>query len=904
MAMDAKQAAEKVKNGNFDDVNELYDALVGKKEYGAEFADLLKHIETKVKMDMSLYAGLATAAKSVEELSAVSDPLDEKDPAYAAAREKLSKVELTHTVEENGKPVTKVVEGQQRDKMIAQLVAAAKLATKDALRGASNPENPAAKQFRNATDEDVRKAIYQQTLNDQIDMAILQSLLVTETTKINQEMQQKYGNDEKKANEEAKILLSAREKEIRQKIVDLGNGVMDKISLGVEGAAAYCANVKVNAENHLAEYKANVKKIAIRINQGFAKLKDQGKELRGQWQKLRANANKIYDACNQKMSDGIVAFHEGCKHVWENRYEIAHAAIKAINKNKYEIGADMLAAAGFAATVASGGTAALVGGAAYAAYTIGRRVVYEAYKQKKEDPKKTYKQIYTNGKFLTKAAFACGAAALSWGIADTAASAGANIATETAAEVAKKLAEQKVAKRAVTMIGSLTSNLVGVATAKDAEERRKEWKSLGISAVAAGVTIFVAETCSGNGEVNADEQLNQNDNSTLTDDQVSVEGGDDDQNLSDNDDQVSVEGENDDQNTTGGDNQDQTEGENDDQNTAGGDNQDQTEGENDDQNQNNDEQQEQVDEGITELKEFPEQWNDQMGISKRQFEILKGWYDKLDTTDGAGMSRFYSHAEHYAAQLSIDSENPMTAEQVLFKFSRLAAITSVKSGEYGTIGTGSLGKQMENIYHLLGCGDRLDAAQMEEARKTLDICTLNEAGRQDGRMDAQKFFAVAGAGYKGLPVDEDGTLTMTRRIRVIGEGTNCPGDKRVMYEEVKGGEEKVVVEPVKRQEPIVTRLVTEENTGTDVRLELEDQGNGNGDTVLTRAVQQQDPVVEEDDNKVIIGATSQTGDRPGLEGARTAQNLKDGSPETQISGRKKRLGAGMWKELQEKGLSK
>ncbi len=211
---------------------------------------------------------------------------------------------------------------------------------------------------------------------------------------------------------------------------------------------------------------------------------------------------------------------------------------------------------------------------------------------------------------------------------------------------------------------------------------------------------------------------------------------------------------------------------------------------------------------------------------------------------------------------------------------------------------------MENIYHLLGCGDRLDAAQMEEARKTLDICTLNEAGRQDGRMDAQKFFAVAGAGYRGLPVDEDGTLTMTRRIRVIGEGTNCPGDKRVMYEEVKGGEEKVVVEPVKRQEPIVTRLVTEENTGTDVRLELENQGNGSGDTVLTRAVQQQDPVVEEDDNKVIIGATSQTGDRPGLEGARTAQNLKDGSPETQISGRRKRLGAGMWKELQEKGLSK
>ena len=913
MAMDAKQAAEKIKNGNFDDVDELYNALNGKKEYGAEFAALLKHIEAKVKIDISLYAGLATAAQSVEELSAVNNPLDEKDPVYATAREKLSKVELTYTVEENGKPVTKVVEGEQRNKMVAQLVAAAKLATKDALRGASSPENPAAKQFRNATDENARKAIYQQTLNDQIDMAILQSLLVTETTKINQEMQQKYGKDEKKANEEAKILLSAREKEIRQKIVDLGHGVLDKISLGVDGAAAYCANVKVNAENHLAEYKANVKKIAMRINQGFAKLKDQGKEQRGQWQKFRANANKVYDACNQKMSDGIVAFHEGCKHVWENRYEIAHATIQAINKNKYEIGADMLAAAGFAATVASGGTAAVVGGAAYAAYTIGRRVFYEAYKQKRENPKKTYKQIYTNSKFLTKAAFACGAAAISWGIADTAASAGADIATEAAAEVAKKLAAERMLKRGVTMIGSLTSNLVGVATAKDDEERRKEWRSLGISAVTAGVTIFVAEACSGHGEVDAndhEQDLGGNDddqNLTGDGDQNPVEGNDDDQNLTGDGDQNPVEGNDDDQNLTG--DGDQNQDENDDQNLTG--DGDQNQDENDDQNptgdgdqnQDDDKQPEHVDEGITELKDFPEQWNDKMGISKRQFEILKGWYDKLDTTDGEGMSRFYSHAEHYAAQLSIDSENPMTAEQVLFKFSRLAAITSVKSGEYGTIGTGSLGQQMENIYHLLGCGDKLNAEQMEEARKTLDICTLNEAGRQDGRMDAQKFFAVAGAGYRGLPVDEDGTLKMTRRIRVIGEGTNCPGDKRVMYEEVKGGEERVVTKPVEKTEQVVTKVVTEENTGSDTRLELERKGNEGGDAVLTRAVPTQDPVTDEDD-QVIIGATSQTGDRPGLEGARTAQNLRQGSAETQISGRKQKLGAGMLKELQDKGLVK
>lgn len=68
--------------------------------------------------------------------------------------------------------------------------------------------------------------------------------------------------------------------------------------------------------------------------------------MRNQWQKARAGANKVFESCNKKMSDGIVAFNEGCKHVWENKYEIALSVAKNIYKNKYEIGADMVAAAG------------------------------------------------------------------------------------------------------------------------------------------------------------------------------------------------------------------------------------------------------------------------------------------------------------------------------------------------------------------------------------------------------------------------------------------------------------------------------------------------------------------------------------------------------------------------------
>ena len=872
MAMNAKQAAELIRNGNFNDADELYDALNGQKEYGDEFARLLQHIETKVKLDMSLYANLATSAKAVDELSAATNPLDEKDPAFADTRKRLEKVELYQTVSENGKEVSKAVEGKERDKMIAQIVAAAKLEADSELRGASSPESPAAKKFMNAADAEAKKAVYRETLNEKIDLALLQSFLTAETTKINREMDKKYSGDRKKADEEAKILLSARTKEIKEKIANIGKSGAAKLSIGVEGAIGYCAKVSAQAEERLAEYKNNVKKIADRINRGFAKLKDQGKTLRNQWQKARAGANKVFESCNKKMSDGIVAFNEGCKHVWENKYEIALSVAKNIYKNKYEIGADMVAAAGFAATVATGGTAALVGGAAYAAYTVGRRVIYEAYKQKKEHPDKSYKEIYTNGKFLTKAAFSVGAAAVSWGIASTAASVGADVATQTAAEVAKQLAAQKMAKRAVTVAGSVTGNIVGVATAKDAEERKREWKSLGMSALGAAVTMFVAEACS---DAHAGENtvsLGHGGDESLSEHQIVEQG-----NKADRDSLLTQKRENESDSLLV---------------NKGDTTQVDTSVANKVTTENSSVQAEQTtDVDNFEMKDFPEQWNENMGISRRQFETLKSWYDKLDTTDGAGMDRFYSHAAHYAAELSVDADNPMTAEQVLFKFSRLAAITSVKSGEFGTIGTGSLGKQLEDIYHLLGCGDQLTAEQMETARKTLDICTLNEAGRADGRMDADKFFAVAGAGYKGLPVDEDGTLTMTRRIRVIGEGTNCPDDKRVMYEEVKGGEERKIVEPIEPQKPIPATIITEENSGSDIRLELEGDGDRGGDEVITRSVQKEE--------KYTVGATTQSGKRPALEGAQAAQTLNPHSPEAQnLSRRELRQLAKMQKEIE------
>ena len=60
-------------------------------------------------------------------------------------------------------------------------------------------------------------------------------------------------------------------------------------------------------------------------------------------------------------------------------------------------------------------------------------------------------------------------------------------------------------KRGVTMIGSLTSNLVGVATAKDDEERRKRMaKPRNFGRNCRG-DHFVAEACSGHGEVDAND---------------------------------------------------------------------------------------------------------------------------------------------------------------------------------------------------------------------------------------------------------------------------------------------------------------------------------------------------------------------------------------------------------------
>lgn len=869
MAMNAKQAAELINNGKFDNVDELYEALNGNKKYAKEFEVLLQHIENKVKLDMNFYTGLANSAKAVDKLSDKIDPLSKEDPYFAAAREKLSNIELTQTVEENGKMVVKAVEGQERDKMIAQLVAAAKLEANSELRGASSPESPDARKFMNAGNDAEKEKIYRDTLNEKIDLAILQSFLVTEEQKINKEMSEKYAKDEKKAKEEAKILLSARSNEIKAKIANLGGFVTERLQLSAEGVVGYCAQAAVHAEDRLTEYKKNIKKIADRINQGFAKLKDKSKDLRNTWQSARGNINQVFESCNKKMAAGISAFNNGCKQVWDNKYTIAKNVARNLADKKYEIGADMVAAAGFAATVATGGTAALVGGAAYAAYTIGRRVVYEAYKQKKENPEKSYKQIYSNGKFITKAVFSCAAAAVSYGIASTAASAGADIATQTTAEVAKQLAAQKMLRRGLTVMGGVTSSAVGVATAQTSEERKKEWKSMGISALTGAVVMFVAESC---GTAHADENIAQNHpGEHVTAPETVVEKTDSIAAPVAKTDTIAAHTERAD--TTAVHVNVDENGPKVDSNTA-----------------------EEVVAGADDvvMKEFPEQWNADMGISNRQFEILKSWYDKLDTNDGAGMDRFYSHAAHYAATLSVDSNNPMTAEQVLFKFSRLAAITSVKDGEFGTIGTGSLGKQMENLYHLLGCGDKLTLEQMEEAKRTLDICTLNEAGRADGRMDAEKFFAVAGAGYKGLPVDEDGTLSMTRNIRVIGEGTNCPEDKRVMYEDVAVKEEKVVEEvPAKEEEKPAPEpfIKIEPKSGLDVKV-----------TVPDTSIPVQPVAAPEPELTYVGGALAQTGDKPGLEGAAAAKKLtEDSSYANPTSRRKARLLKKMFDEVNGNG---
>lgn len=68
---------------------------------------------------------------------------------------------------------------------------------------------------------------------------------------------------QKKADEEAKILLSARTKEIKEKIANIGKSGAEKLSIGVEGAIGYCAKVSAQAEERLAEYKNNVKKSPI-----------------------------------------------------------------------------------------------------------------------------------------------------------------------------------------------------------------------------------------------------------------------------------------------------------------------------------------------------------------------------------------------------------------------------------------------------------------------------------------------------------------------------------------------------------------------------------------------------------------------------------------------------------------
>ena len=831
MAKRAQKAANEVKKGHLDDVDELYAALKRSDKHKKEFETLLNHIQDKTKKDIDLYKGLADSAQAVDKLNAEINPLDDKDEFFADMRKKLSRIEFYQTVEENGKSIVKVVAKEDSDQMIAQIIAAAKMEANVDLRGATNQESVDAQKFMNASEAE-KKSIYKDKIKEKVDLAIIQSILIKEHERITRELDEKYlkyeQNKDKKneaqspekikeilaeKEKELKEILAKKEKEIAEKINKLSDNLSEKISIGVDAAAYYCATAAAGIENKLAEYKTNIKNIAIRVNKGLAKLKDKGRDLCKQWQKVRTQANKTFEACNKKLADGIVAFNESCKHIWKNKYEIAANVAKKLYDKKYEIGADMLAAAGFAFGVATGGVAAGVAGGVYAAYTIGRRVVYEAYKQKKENPQKSYKEIYSNKKFITKAVFTTIAAGVSCAIAGTAASTGAEvIVTETA----KQIAAQKMIRRGVNLGGSVASNIVGVVNAKNKDERKHEIKSLGLSVLGAAAAMYAAEIS----DFDKEQTEIGHDDAKIIDEHQKLDDAKIVEEHQKSDDAKIVE-----------EHQESGKAKNTEEIAA--------ENKGEVQNKKPDNDEEYL--GDLTMLEFPNEWNENMGISSRQFETLKNWYDKLDTTDGAGMDVFYTHASKYAASLSIDTNNPMTAEQVLFKFSRLAAITSVKTGEYGTIGTGTLGKQLNNIYHLLGCDDKLTAEQMLEARKTLDICTLNEAGRQDGRMDAEKFFAVAGDAHRGLPVDPDGTLTMTRHIRVIGEGTNCgQDDRRVMYEDVKSSDKKEDT-VVQLRSADATPVVEEKLPEAKPRIKVE--GKAEDITVKIREETEKDPVM-------------------------------------------------------------
>lgn len=112
-----------------------------------------------------------------------------------------------------------------------------------------------------------------------------------------------------------------------------------------------------------------------------------------------------------------------------------------------------------------------------------------------------------------------------------------------------------------------------------------------------------------------------------------------------------------------------------------------------------------------------------MGITEAQFNNMYNIIHKHDA-NGELWGRMHLNAQLHAAEFSLDENNPMTAEQFMFKTLRMAAWTNKLNGkicethnaEWAYNYSGAFGHVVGPTMAVLKCGDNIDAQTLKKQK--------------------------------------------------------------------------------------------------------------------------------------------------------------------------------------------
>ncbi len=299
--------------------------------------------------------------------------------------------------------------------------------------------------------------------------------------------------------------------------------------------------------------------------------------------------------------------------------------------------------------------------------------------------------------------------------------------------------------------------------------------------------------------------------------------------------------------------------------------------------------------------DVPTQWNAKMGITEKQFNNMYKIAHKY-SPDGSLWATMYTNAYNNAAKFSMDKNNPMTAEQFLFKSMRVAAWTNhMRANGWAYNHTGIVGEVIGSTMEVIKCNEKIDAAILEKAK-----IMLNGVGT-DGKINVFTFDQIAPGTSKYNKHDSQGWIIGTTNNVMTGMDRDCGSEAEV---EFNVGAKKKTVRKVVPQKVVVEEQgdtirrklpdVVIEVPGDTIRHKLPDVViEEKPDTVRVKP----EPVVKKDkpNVRVAVGSRSNMSDRPGAEGANHAQNILAEGSDKGLTKSQRAAGKKMAKDLHDAG---